>query len=491
MLLNQQSNDSTSKRALILAGGGMRVAYQAGVLRALEEEGLSYSHVDGTSGGTMNTAMLFSGVTPTEMCRRWSTLNMGDFVSFLPLVNYFKPHKLKAMGDADGIIDKVFPHLGIDVSKINRAHGCEATFNVCNHSTKQNLAIAHTDVTLPHLIAGISLPIFMPAIEIDGDMYTDSVWIKDANLMEAVKRGAEELWLVWCIGNSHDFKENSFLQYVHMIELSANGALLEEYDRILALNERIARGDSPYGQKKPIKLHVIKPPYPIPLDPDLYCGAITAQELVDMGYQQAKEYLHNRDEAGVKLDWQATMMKEPATTLVMRKSFTAITKNQTTLEFHLRAEAYGVNAATFTHYNLPLTLFANITLDGVCQKQSAATGKITLSTNEAEGPVFELSTEVDRLDLRLVGKIRPVPFWQMLLGCHSKIDIQLYKEGHEAHYDEAAITVSLWGLLTLFKSIQVKEAANIWQMLALKWKLAQRLLTRQKQITLVRREEST
>ena len=107
----------------------------------------------------------------------------------------------------------------------------------------------------------------MPAIEIDGDMFTDSVWIKDANLINAVKRGAEELWLVWCIGNSHDFKSNSFLQYVHMIELSANGALLEEYDRTLELNESIKNGDSPYGQKQPIKLHVIKPPIPIPLAP--------------------------------------------------------------------------------------------------------------------------------------------------------------------------------------------------------------------------------
>ena len=134
----------------------MRVAYQAGVLRALEEEGLGFSHVDGTSGGTMNTAMLFSGVSPVEMCERWSTLKTGDFVSFLPLAHYFRPHKLKAMGDADGIIEKVFPHLGIDLTKLNRTQaGSQATFNVCNHSTKQNLQITNENVTLPHLIAGI------------------------------------------------------------------------------------------------------------------------------------------------------------------------------------------------------------------------------------------------------------------------------------------------------------------------------------------------
>ncbi len=469
----------------------MRVAYQAGVLRALEEEGLSFNHVDGTSGGTMNTAMLFSGITPKGMCERWSSLSIKSFVSFLPLVNYFKPHKLKAMGDADGIIGEVFPHLGIDVEKINQSRSCEATFNVCNHSTKQNFAISNSKVTLPHLIAGISLPIFMPAIEIDGDMYTDSVWIKDANLMEAVKRGAEELWLVWCIGNSHDFKENSFLQYVHMIELSANGALLEEYDRILELNKRIAAGDSPYGQKQPIKLHVIKPPRPIPLDPDLYLGAISGQELIDMGYQQAKTYLQSRAPQGVAFDWQATTMAEPATTIIIRKKIATHTlKNRVKLKLHLRAEGYQVDAKSFSNYNPPFTLFANVSVEGLCQNLSVETGHLLLATNEAVGPLFEAGFNVDDAKYRIVGKIHPVPLWQMFFGCQTKVDLSLYKGDQVESYDEATANISLFTYLTVWKSIQVKDASNLWQSLRLKWSMARRLLTRQKQIVIARFEVS-
>ena len=41
-------------KSLVLAGGGMRVAWQAGVMTALAEEGLEFSHVDGTSGGIIN-----------------------------------------------------------------------------------------------------------------------------------------------------------------------------------------------------------------------------------------------------------------------------------------------------------------------------------------------------------------------------------------------------------------------------------------------------
>ena len=86
----------TPTRALILAGGGMRVAYQAGVLRALDEFGLKFAHADGTSGGTINLAMWLSGLSPTEMCERWRTLNVKQFASMLPVTNYLAPTQLIA-----------------------------------------------------------------------------------------------------------------------------------------------------------------------------------------------------------------------------------------------------------------------------------------------------------------------------------------------------------------------------------------------------------
>ena len=89
------------KRALILAGGGMRVAYHAGALRAMMEAGLRFSHVDGTSGGIINAAMVLSGLTPEEMCDRWRTLDVRHFASLLPLEKYIQVTHLPAMGDAD------------------------------------------------------------------------------------------------------------------------------------------------------------------------------------------------------------------------------------------------------------------------------------------------------------------------------------------------------------------------------------------------------
>ena len=309
------------RRSLLLAGGGMRLAYQAGVLLALEEEGLCFAHADGTSGGIFNLGMLLSGLAPAAMCQRWSTLQVRDFVSYLPLRQYLHPWRLPALASLAGLRDKVLPHLGTEPGRINQAVGMAGTFNVCNFSRKTAEAIPHQAVTLPHLLAGVSLPLLMPAVPIGPDWYTDSVWIKDANLGEAVRRGAEELWLVWAIGNSPTYRTGSFNQYVHMIEMSANGALFEELALLQTLNERIRRGDSPYGQRQPVVLHVIRPRYPLPLDPELYFGRIDNATLVERGYADARQYLHERHPEGVALAPTCTQMLDQGTTLALRLSW--------------------------------------------------------------------------------------------------------------------------------------------------------------------------
>jgi len=302
------------RRSLVLAGGGARLAYQAGVLVALEEEGLSFSHFDGTSGGIFNTAMLSSGIEPKEMVERWRKVKVMNFSSLLPFKSYFSKRTFTALGDADGIINKIFPTLGIDVAKMNKNTAIDATFNVCNFSKKTIEVFSSNNVTLQHLIAGMSLPIFMPAIKINGDWYTDAVWIKDANISEALKRKVKEIWLVWAIGNSHEYLNGSFNQYVHMIEMSANGGLVSELEIIERHNNE--------NESEKVILHVIKPEFPLPLDPDLMFNKITIDELINRGYADAKSYLQNRSDTGLAPDYKASLMNEPGSSFNFRSRFT-------------------------------------------------------------------------------------------------------------------------------------------------------------------------
>ncbi|MEA2302522.1 MAG: hypothetical protein QOE44_3057 [Solirubrobacteraceae bacterium] len=290
------------RRALVLAGGGMRVAYQAGVLVGLERAGLTFAHADGTSGGTMNLAMLFSGLTPAEMCERWRTLDVRRFVSLPSVGRLLRGPPYPGLGTAAGIRRHVYPHLGIDPDRIRAARGMAGTFNVCDYERKECVAVEHESVDLDLLVAGVSLPILSPAVRRAGRIYVDAVWIKDANIGEAVRRGAEELWLVWAIGNHGVYRDGAFQAYVHMIEMSANGSLFAELRAVEAGNA---------GRERPIRLHVIRPRFPLPLDPDLLLGRIDAATLVAMGHRDACRYLSDRRPEGVGLGPEATRMADP------------------------------------------------------------------------------------------------------------------------------------------------------------------------------------
>lgn len=293
---------SAPRRALLLAGGGMRVAYQAGVLVALERAGLTFAHGDGASGGTINLAMLLSGLSPAEISQRWRTLDVRRFVSLWPPRRLLGGPPYPALGSSAGIRDHVFPHLGIDPAQIRAAEGMLGTFNVCDYDRKQCVAVPHHQVDLDLLVAGVSLPVLSPAVRRDGRAYLDAVWIKDTNVAEAVRRGADELWLVWAIGNHGVYRDGAFQQYVHMIEIAANGALFTELSAVRELNAT---------RQPPVALHVIRPRVPLPLDPDFMLGRIDAGTLIAMGHRDACQYLETRAAEGVPLDPEATRMEDP------------------------------------------------------------------------------------------------------------------------------------------------------------------------------------
>ena len=297
----------------------MRVAYQAGVIKALAEAGIEFDHVDGASGGTINTAMMLSGLTPNEMIARWESLDVHKFVSLMPFAKYASAQGLEAMGDARGLVNDVFPHLGIDIGKIRACTRPVGTFNVCNFTRKTGEVIPNAQMSMDYLVAGVSLPIFMPAVPINGDLYLDAVWIRDANPLEAVRRGADELWIVWCIGNTGEYHNGVFRQYVHMIEIAANGALFKDFEQINDINTRIANGEAVYGHTSPIRLHLIRPEYALPLDPDFYMGKIDARSLVDRGYADACKYLQTRTEAGLPFSPEVTKMANEAPGFTFRE----------------------------------------------------------------------------------------------------------------------------------------------------------------------------
>jgi len=277
----------------------MRVSYQAGVLAALEEAGLRFHHLDGTSGGTMNLSMLLTGQSSAEMGERWRTLDPRGFSTLSPWPDYLRTFRWPGLGSPRGLREKVFPHLGIDADLIRGAGGLTGTYNICNFATKTAEVIEHTDIDLDLLVAAVSLPVLMPVVTRSGTPYTDAVWVRDSNVPEAVRRGSNEVWLVWCIGNTGVYHNGLFRQYVHMLETAANGSLGRDLAYVAA-----------QWPDRPVRLHVIKPQHPIPMDSAYYFGRVDASALIDLGYQDACRYLDDPTPVSAPWDHSPTEMSE-------------------------------------------------------------------------------------------------------------------------------------------------------------------------------------
>jgi predicted acylesterase/phospholipase RssA len=297
------------------------LSYQAGILLALEEAGLEFQYLDGTSGGSLNMSMLLSGLNPAEICRRWRTLNLKDTIAFLPLKDYLKVENLEGLGDAKGFRNKVLPHFGIDTARIRAVDSPPAGYNVLDYANKAVKVISHRDIDEDMIIAGMSLPGVFPPVRKDGGVYLDTGFVQDANLMEAVKNGAEELWVLWGLGNTGTYRGGALHLYVQMLEMSANAALNNQLEAIHVINRRIENGDSPYGQTRAIRVHVVKPEYPLPLDPDLYLGKIDHATLIEMGYADGKSYLRAMPGTTAEARNNPSRMKDPAPGIRFRKCF--------------------------------------------------------------------------------------------------------------------------------------------------------------------------
>jgi hypothetical protein len=93
--------------------------------------------------------------------------------------------------------------------------------------------------------------------------------------------------------------------------MAANGALFGELDAVRALNET---------RQPPIRLHVVRPRVPLPLDPDYLLGRVDAATLVAMGHRDACEYLATRTPEGVALGPDATRMRDPRPGVAFRET---------------------------------------------------------------------------------------------------------------------------------------------------------------------------
>lgn len=249
------------KRSLMLAGGGVKIAFQAGVLQVwLDEAGLTFDHCDGVSAACFNVAMWAQGMSGTRIADNWRNADpiMGVDVHWTQLAKLIYAESLF---EFDAYRKKVFPSWGLDFETI-RNGGREATFNIYNFSKHELRPVTAPELTEDHLVATGSLPIWFPPVRIDGDTYIDAVFNTACNIEEAIRRGADELWVIWTTSQRGEWFDGFVGNFFGIFEAVTVGGYKAMLARIARNNERIARGE--HGEfERPIIVRELKAEVPL------------------------------------------------------------------------------------------------------------------------------------------------------------------------------------------------------------------------------------
>jgi predicted acylesterase/phospholipase RssA len=283
---NGEHRSGSPRRSLLLAGGGLKVAYQAGVLQVLLDEAeLRFDHADGASGGVFNLAMYCQGMSGREIADNWRNLSPLQGVSpnwrELPKGPY-----ARSLFTLDGYRRRVFRDWGLDWERI-RATDREATFNLYNFSANELETVTAAGMDEDRLCAGVALPMWFPPVVIDGQTYIDPVYLTDANVEEAIRRGCDELWIIWTVSRRHRWRNGFVANYFHIIETVANGQLQHWLRRIEASNAAIRRGEhGEFGRLIDVRLLSAEVPlnYLINFSRDRFAQA------VELGVHRARDW---------------------------------------------------------------------------------------------------------------------------------------------------------------------------------------------------------
>jgi predicted acylesterase/phospholipase RssA len=336
------------KRSLILAGGGVKVAYQAGVLQVwLDEAGLTFDHADGASGGNFNLAMYCQGMSGKEIADNWRSFPVLRSIglNWLQLMRFYWSESLLSY---DKFRTQVLRNgWKLDWDKIKRAQRL-GTFNVYNFTRNKLEVIEPKDMSEDLLVACVTLPMWFAPVTINGDRYIDGVYLTDANLTEAIRRGADELWIIWTVSRKAQWRGGFLDTYFQIIETTANGHLQRDLDRVEANNAAIAAGRAgEFG--RPIKVEMLAAEVPLHYLVNVASPEFTAA--VEQGIADARAWCREKGialaEPG-KQDLMALSFRE-----TMRGPFALGVADP--LEGRRRGEAAGTSLAL--HGNIRIDAF--------------------------------------------------------------------------------------------------------------------------------------
>ena len=280
-------------KILVLAGGSVKGAFQAGVIKALFEKGYQPDAIYGASAGSLNAAYLVN--------QFGQQANAGSPISYpqaaQDLWDFWerritrpdclsKPFNLFELGwtaltkKFKGLVDtSPLRKLLMDVLQDRNLHASPVGLKVGAVNIIEG-AMHYVDPSFEHfqdyLMASSAVPILMPVVKIEGEKrksYLDGGLRDVAPLQKAIKDGAKEIVVIAC--------------HTEMIEGGDfdSGDLLALVDRVMdiAVNE-ILNADL-REDRSDVKIKMIRPSQPLSIDIQRFTK-MDIRRMLETGYAQ-------------------------------------------------------------------------------------------------------------------------------------------------------------------------------------------------------------
>ena len=282
-------------KILVLAGGSVKGAFQAGVIKALFEKGYQPDAIYGVSAGSLNAAYLVNQMgqqvnAGTPLSYPQAAQDLWDFwerrITRPECLS--KPFNIFQLGwtaltkKFQGLVDtRPLRDLLADVLQDRNLHASPVGLKIGAVNIMEGV-MHYVDPSFEnfqaYLMASSAVPILMPVVKIDGQKqksYLDGGLRDVAPLQKAIQDGATEVVVIAC--------------HTEMIEGGDfdSGDLLALVDRVMdiAVNE-ILNADLQLPRTD-VKVQIIRPSQPLSIDIQRFTK-MDIRRMLEMGYVQGK-----------------------------------------------------------------------------------------------------------------------------------------------------------------------------------------------------------
>ncbi len=184
------------KKALILAGGGGRGAYQAGVWQYLTARSWRPDLICGTSIGAVNAAAIGSGLDADQIVHLWYKYGRRRvyrlaFRRFL--TGMLTRRRYEPMMDTAPMVKMLNEIINFDTLAQNPI---KIVITAINMATAELKYFTNRQITIDHLLASSAMPMLFPARLIAGQPYWDGGVMANVPVAPALEAGATEIIVV-------------------------------------------------------------------------------------------------------------------------------------------------------------------------------------------------------------------------------------------------------------------------------------------------------